>query len=189
MRRSFELYDAVRVDHFRGFESYWEIPAGAATAVQGRWVKGPGFSFFKSLRNSLGELPLVAEDLGMITEPVHELRKQCGFPGMTVLQFALQNPAFRVESVSPETVIYTGTHDNDTTKGWISSTGNTLGFHSVGEIVSMALDSPAELAVIPVQDLLELDSRARMNTPATASGNWSFRLTALPGPSDLKRSQ
>lgn len=188
MRRSLELFDTVRIDHFRGFESYWEIPAGSSTAENGRWSKGPGLPFFDSLRKSLGELPFVAEDLGLITDKVVELREKCGFPGMTVLQFALQDKSFDINSVSPSTIVYTGTHDNDTTAGWVTSTGASLGYSSVKEIVSMALSSPAELAVIPVQDVLELDSTARMNTPATIHGNWSFRLCSYPPQADLTRT-
>lgn len=189
IKRAIELFDAVRIDHFRGFDSYWEIPAGAETAADGRWVKGPGYPFFETLEKNLGKLPLIAEDLGVITESVCRLRRKCGFPGMTVLQFALQDPEFRVKNISSSTILYTGTHDNDTTAGWISSKGCSLGYGSVDEIVSMALSSPAVLAVIPMQDILKLESTARMNTPATAEGNWSFRLVSLPEHSSLSRSK
>ena len=186
-RRSMELFDAVRIDHFRGFESYWEVPAGSETAEEGKWVMGPGYPFFEKVRMTLGELPLIAEDLGIITDSVRHLRKKCGFPGMTVLQFALQDPSFRTSSIKRDTIVYTGTHDNDTTAGWIVSTGEAIGYHSPEAIVELALGSPAELAVIPVQDVLGLGSSARMNTPAKAEGNWSFRLLSVPPPADLRR--
>lgn len=188
VRRAMELFHTARVDHFRGFESYWEIPAGAETAASGRWVPGPGLSFFQELKRNLGELPLVAEDLGVITDSVRELRKDCGFPGMTVLQFALTERNFSLEEVEENSVIYTGTHDNDTTAGWVASTGKELGYTSVEEVIDLALSSPAGLAVIPMQDILGLDSNSRMNTPATSPGNWSFRLQALPPPVSLERS-
>ncbi|HOP25776.1 MAG TPA: 4-alpha-glucanotransferase [Candidatus Sabulitectum sp.] len=187
LRRAMELFHYVRIDHFRGFESYWEVPAGAETAREGRWVPGPGESFFSAVEGELGPLPVVAEDLGMITEEVRELRRNCGFPGMTVLQFALEDPSFDPAAVPSDTVVYTGTHDNDTSLGWITSRGNELGVASVKELIRMALDSPAQLAVIPVQDILELGSSARMNTPATVGGNWEFRLTGIPGPVSISR--
>ncbi len=188
MRRAMSLYDAVRIDHFRGFESYWEIPAGSATAEPGRWVPGPGKQFFEKLTLELGPLPVVAEDLGIITDEVRKLRVDCGFPGMTVLQFALQNKSFSLDKVDPSSVIYTGTHDNNTTAGWIRTTGSALGYSSVSRIREMALASPAELAVIPMQDVLEMGSRSRMNTPATSRGNWTWRLHSIPGTVDLSRT-
>ena len=187
-RRSMELFDAVRIDHFRGFESYWEVSAGSKTAVKGKWVRGPGYPFFEKMRMTLGELPLIAEDLGIITDSVRDLRKKCGFPGMTVLQFVLQDPSFQVDSIANDTVVYTGTHDNDTTAGWIASTGERIGYHSAKAIIKLALGSKAHLAVIPVQDVLGLGSPARMNTPARAEGNWSFRLNSIPPPADLRRT-
>jgi 4-alpha-glucanotransferase len=187
LRRALELFDFVRIDHFRGFESFWEIPAGSETAREGRWVPGPGRGFFSAVEGELGPLPVVAEDLGMITEEVRELRRECGYPGMTVLQFALEDPSFDVSAIPVDTVVYTGTHDNDTSLGWISSRGKELGIAAVKDIVRMALESPAQLAVIPVQDILELDSSARMNTPATVGGNWEFRMTGIPGPVPLSR--
>ncbi len=180
MAAALELFDAVRIDHFRGFAEYWEIPAGEKTAANGQWVKGPGIALFKSMESNLGKLPVVAEDLGLITPSVHKLRKLCGFPGMIVLQFALRNPGFSLSEVDPFSVIYTGTHDNNTTAGWINSTGNQTGFNSAGSVIEMALSSPAGLAVLPMQDILELDSSARMNTPSVTSGNWSWRMTEMP---------
>ncbi|MCK5034774.1 MAG: 4-alpha-glucanotransferase [Candidatus Sabulitectum sp.] len=183
-----QLHDAVRIDHFRGFSQYWEISAGEKTAVNGKWVNGPGIDLFTAMEKELGTLPVVAEDLGLITQSVHDLRKECGFPGMIVLHFALQDPGFSIDSIEPASVIYTGTHDNDTTAGWIGSTGRELGFSSVNSVIQIALSSSSELAVIPMQDILELDSSARMNTPSSASGNWSWRMTGLPEVQDLSRS-
>ena len=187
VQATFSLYDTVRIDHFRGFAEYWEIPAGEKTAVNGRWEKGPGIDLFNQMEKSLGKLPLIAEDLGLITPSVHHLRELCGFPGMVVLQFALQNPEFAADKIDPNSVIYTGTHDNDTTAGWIRSTGKQLGYNSVSSLIQMALDSPAELAVIPMQDILQLNSKARMNTPSKKSGNWSWRMTDFPETVSLYR--
>lgn len=187
MKQAMNLFDAVRIDHFRGFESYWEIPAGAATAATGKWVKGPGKPFFDKLSSELGALPVVAEDLGIITDEVTQLRKECGFPGMNVLHFSLQDDGFSLDQLSRSSVLYTGTHDNDTTAGWIKTKGASLGYSSVSSIIEMALASPAELTVIPMQDVLELDSRARMNTPATDRNNWKWRLDQVPEPVDLRR--
>ena len=183
-----ELFHAVRMDHFRGFAEYWEVPSGEKTAVNGKWVKGPGIELFKQMERTLGKLPLVAEDLGFITPSVNKLRKQCGFPGMVVLQFSLQDPGFSLSEVDPVSVIYTGTHDNDTTAGWIRSTGRKLGFKSVESVIDMALSSPAGLAVLPMQDILGLGSSARMNKPSVGSGNWSWRMTELPAYRSLSRS-
>ncbi|MCK5786604.1 MAG: 4-alpha-glucanotransferase [Candidatus Sabulitectum sp.] len=188
MAAALQLFDAVRIDHFRGFAEYWEVPAGEKTAVNGKWVKGPGIKLFTEMEKALGKLPVVAENLGLITPSVHELRKLCGFPGMVVLQFALMDPDFSIASVEPATVIYTGTHDNDTTAGWIEKTGRQLGFNSVSSVVDLALASPAYLAVIPMQDILELGSSARMNTPSVASGNWNWRMTELPAVRSFSRS-
>jgi 4-alpha-glucanotransferase len=178
MAGALERFDAVRIDHFRGFDRYWEIPAGETTAVNGRWVSGPGIDLFRHMEKELGKLPVVAEDLGIITPSVRALRKQCGYPGMVVLQFALQDSSFSIDDVDPNSVIYTGTHDNDTTAGWIRSTGT--GFKSVRSVVDIALSSPADLAVFPMQDVLELDSSARMNTPGSSSGNWGWRMLEIP---------
>jgi len=178
MAGALELFDAVRIDHFRGFDQYWEVPAGETTAVNGTWNSGPGIDLFRQMEKLLGKLPVVAEDLGIITPSVRALRRQCGFPGMVVLQFALQNSSFSVENMDPNSVIYTGTHDNDTTAGWISST--ETGFKSVRSVVDIALSSPADLAMLPMQDVLELDSSARMNTPGASSGNWGWRMLEIP---------
>jgi 4-alpha-glucanotransferase len=200
-RASLKLFDLVRLDHFRGFEAYWEVPASAATAEAGKWVKGPGAEFFQTLQQQLGELPFVAENLGVITPEVEGLRCQFGFPGTSVLQFAFgtdpQGPTFRPHNYSRELLAYTGGHDNDTTVGWWTSSGagdstrteddirkerefarSYLGF--VNELVNWVfiravLASVATMAVFPLQDVLGLGSEARMNLPGTASGNWKWR--------------
>jgi 4-alpha-glucanotransferase len=182
--------DIVRLDHFRGFESYWEIPADESTAVNGKWVEGPGTALFDQLRTKLGELPFIAEDLGMITPEVHELRKELGIPGMKVLQFGFDNPGAHIylpHNFEPNCVVYTGTHDNDTTRGWwkSSASDDAKRFASayIGEakdgihwaFIRMAFASIANLAIVPLQDVLGLDGRARMNTPSRSDGNWGWR--------------
>lgn len=182
--------DIVRLDHFRGFESYWEIPANEPTAVKGRWVKGPGDDLFHVLRARLGDLPFIAEDLGLITEEVHELRERLGIPGMKVLQFGFDNPGAHIylpHNFEPNCVAYTGTHDNDTMVGWwkSSATEQEKRFASayIGEVkdgihwafIRAAYESVASLAVAPLQDVLGLDSDSRMNTPSRSDGNWGWR--------------
>jgi len=189
------LVDIIRLDHFRGFESYWEIPAGSDTAVNGRWVKGPGDRLFQALQNSLGKLPLIAEDLGLITTEVHELRKRWGYPGMRVLQFAFgdqspQNP-HKPYNFVPNCIAYTGTHDNDTTAGWFSAkpdsdthaaSATALKYmgcdrkEAVWGFIRLLLSSIADTAIIPMQDVLELGSEARMNLPSTTANNWLWRM-------------
>lgn len=190
LRNDLTLYDMVRIDHFRGFEACWEVPRGEKTAVRGRWVKGPADTLFDALRDALGALPLIAEDLGVITPEVEELRDRFGLPGMKILQFAFDsgphNPYLPHNHV-PECVVYTGTHDNDTTAGWYASLGDKekkrvqryldrAGDDMVWRLVRTALASVARLAVIPAQDILTLKSEARMNLPGTVKGNWSWRL-------------
>ena len=194
MRRAAKVYDIVRLDHFRGFEAYWSIPAEDETAVNGEWVKGPGLGLFRALEAALGPLPLVAEDLGMITPEVDALRLEQGMPGMKVLQFGFGDKGAHIhlpQHFAPATVAYTGTHDNDTTKGWWETTGETernalealLGplatvegvTSPVWPLIRAAAGSVAQVAVVPAQDLLELGSEARMNTPAVPAGNWSWR--------------
>ena len=203
-RAVLNLVDVVRLDHFRGFEANWEIPAGAPTAAGGRWVKGPGSELFRTLEDSLGELPLVAENLGVITPEVEALRTRFGFPGMSILQFAFgtdpQAPGFRPHNYSRETVAYTGTHDCDTTVGWWTSRGHGESTRSVEDIraerdyarrylhtdgsrihwdfIRALLASVADTVLIPLQDVLGLGSEARMNQPATLSGNWRWRFSA-----------
>jgi 4-alpha-glucanotransferase len=201
-RASLALFDMVRLDHFRGFEAYWEVPANEKTAINGRWVKGPGEDFFLALQKAFGDLPIVAENLGVITPPVEKLRKQFGFPGMSLLQFAFgndpQGPSFRPHNYHRDLAAYTGGHDNDTTVGWWNSSagiGSTrtpedvekehafarayLNFHDDSEInwvmIRAVIASVAEIAIVPLQDVLGLGSEARMNLPATMSGNWRWR--------------
>jgi 4-alpha-glucanotransferase len=193
--RSRQLYDIIRLDHFRGFESYWSIPAGEETAVNGKWKKAPGRELFRTLESKLGRLPLVAEDLGMITKAVDQLRIDLGMPGMRVIQFGFNDKGARIHlphRYDPNTVAYTGTHDNDTTMGWWQEAGDhvrTAAETYVGAIPSSdGVASPvwplirataasvAQLAIVPAQDLFEFGSEARMNTPSVPAGNWSWRV-------------
>ncbi len=190
MRMALARCDLVRVDHFRGFQAYWEVPAGEETAANGRWARGPGTEFFESLRSALGELPLVAEDLGEITPDVVALREELGLPGMKVLQFAWssgpENPFLPHNYGGEDWIAYTGTHDNDTTAGWWSTASpkerifarRYLGreYASVWDFVRLVYSSVAKRVVVPAQDVLGLGSRSRMNTPGTAEGNWRWRL-------------
>ena len=189
IRRARQIYDIVRLDHFRGFEAYWSIPATDDTAVNGEWIKAPGLALFQSLEGALGPLPLVAEDLGLITPEVEALRQQLGMPGMKVIQFGFGDKGAHIHlphRYTTDTVAYTGTHDNDTTVGWWKSIGKvertavTAYIGDIGErptwpLIRAVASSVAEIAVAPAQDLLELGSEARMNTPAVAAGNWSWR--------------
>jgi 4-alpha-glucanotransferase len=201
MKAAFELYDLVRVDHFRGFEAYWEVPGGETTAVNGRWVKGPGAELLGAITEALGPVPIVAENLGVITPEVEALREQFGYPGMSILQFAFGTDAqantFLPHTYPRELVVYTGTHDNDTTLGWWNSSGagdSTRNAEDVAKerdhamrylatdgeemhwtLIRTALASVANTALIPMQDVLGLSSEARMNLPGRQSGNWEFR--------------
>jgi 4-alpha-glucanotransferase len=186
------LTDLVRLDHFRGFVGYWRVPADHETAIHGKWKNGPGLALFEALKEALGSLPLIAEDLGDITPDVHELRLHLGLPCMRVLHFAFgeDNADHAPHQIAPDTVIYTGTHDNDTTVGWYRSiddkTKERLALytgHSKAENVHLALTrlaytSVAHLAILPVQDVLGLGSEARMNVPGVADGGWTWRLDA-----------
>jgi 4-alpha-glucanotransferase len=185
-RRTFELVDLTRIDHFRGFVSYWAVPARAKTARNGRWLRGPGDELFHAAERELGELPLVAEDLGAITPAVTALRDRLGLPGMVVLQFAFErgrsNP-HRLENHPTNAVVYTGTHDHDTTMGWWTSlparAQQATGLDPddpAWSLLELALSSRASLAIVPAQDLLGLGSEARLNTPGRDAGNWSWRL-------------
>ncbi|HEX3051709.1 MAG TPA: 4-alpha-glucanotransferase [Aggregatilineaceae bacterium] len=186
--------DLIRIDHFRGFEAYWEIPATEETAVKGKWIKGPNIRFFEALRDQLGELPIIAEDLGEITKEVVELRDSLGLPGMKILQFAWSEPTnpFLPHNHVPHCVVYSGTHDNNTTVGWWNDpkevTDKTrafmfdyIGHDTVTEInwsmIKLGMRSPANTFVMPMQDVLGLGAEARMNTPGQPSGNWTWRLT------------
>lgn len=200
-RSMLSLVDIIRLDHFRGFEKYWEVPATDTTAVNGQWAPGPGAELFEAAQKTLGPLPIIAEDLGMITPEVHALREKLGFPGMRVLQFAFDDNT-KSEHHKPHAyprncVVYTGTHDNNTTIGWYrgndtQSTSkakrggemqhalNYLGTdgHEINwDFIRLALMSVADMAIIPLQDVLGLGSEARMNTPAATGGNWRWRFT------------
>jgi 4-alpha-glucanotransferase len=211
-RASLKLFDLVRLDHFRGFEAYWEVPAGASTAIVGKWVKGPGKAFFDVLRAELKELPVVAENLGVITPEVEAIRREFGFPGMSLLQFAFgndpQGPSFRPHNYSRELAAYTGGHDNDTTVGWWTSVGVGESTRSAEDIrkerefakaylgfenepinwvfIRAVLSSVAAIAMIPLQDVLGLGSEARMNLPGTVAGNWKWRYRAGALTPDIK---
>lgn len=202
VRHALRLFDLLRIDHFRGFEAYWEIPAIESTAIRGEWIKGPGAELFHTLRDELGELPIVAENLGVITPEVEALRAQFGFPGMSVLQFAFgiekQARTFRPHNYVRDLVAYTSTHDNDTTVGWWNSgvgdsirtaeevrkehtlAAEYLGIRPGDEIhwvlIRAVMASVADTVMIPVQDLLGLGSEARMNLPGRLHGNWRWRL-------------
>ncbi len=189
LRSALAQVDVVRVDHFRGFAAYWEIPADEPTAVRGRWVEGPGGGLFEVLRRELGGLPVVAEDLGVITPDVEALRDAFGLPGMKVLQFAFAGGAddpYLPHNYPRACVVYTGTHDNDTTAGWYATAPEAERDHVrrylgrpdeevVDGLVRLAYASVADMAVVPLQDLLGLGSEARMNTPGRADGNWRWR--------------
>ena len=190
IRQQLTLYDYVRIDHFRGFEAYWAIPYGEETAINGKWQKGPDHDLFARVREVFGEdLPIIAEDLGVITPEVEALRDDFKLPGMKVLQFAFDsdetNP-FLPHNHVQNSICYTGTHDNDTTVGWFESASEYTREHckeylragndSIAWVmISAALASTSKMAIVPMQDLLELDSKGRMNTPSVASGNWSWR--------------
>lgn len=184
-----ELYDFQRVDHFRGFDACWSVPAGEQTAEHGAWLPTPGRALFDALVEAFGELPLVAEDLGVITPQVESLRDDYGLPGMKILQFAFDSDAWNPylpHNHIPRCVVYTGTHDNDTSRGWFDSRSPELQQRICEYLAVPAEDMPwalirtafasvARLAVVPMQDILGLPSEDRMNTPATASGNWTWR--------------
>ncbi len=188
LRRMFELVDLTRIDHFRGFVSYWAVPERNKTAARGRWLRGPGEDLFDALHAALGELPVVAEDLGVITEPVVRLRRTLGLPGMVVLQFAVgddpTNPHLP-QNHEVQSVVYTGTHDNDTTKGWFDSLSPQEQIWTeldparpAWSLIEVAWSSRAALAIAPLQDVLELGTEARMNLPGTEQGNWRWRFQA-----------
>ncbi len=203
-RGTFRLYDVLRVDHFRGFEAFWQVPATEKTAVNGEWVKAPGEKLFKTVTAELGQLEIVAENLGVITPEVEALREKFGFPGMAILQFAFgiegQAASYRPHNLIREIVAYTGTHDNDTTMGWWESAGGdstrtqddirrekefTLKYLGDGDeqmnwkMIRALQGSVAQIAVTPMQDVLGLGNEARMNKPGVATGNWGWRM--LPG--------
>jgi 4-alpha-glucanotransferase len=200
VRAGLQMFDVVRIDHFRGFAACWEIPAGDTTAERGRWVESPGKECFAAIKNALGELPIIAEDLGVITSDVEKLRDDFGFPGMRVLQFAFSGDPTNADlphNYQRNVVVYTGTHDNDTAAGWFNSNAGESSTRSVAEIaaerdfclkylhgngaeihwdfIRAALSSVANTAIFPLQDVLGLGSEARMNLPNTSHGNWHWR--------------
>lgn len=184
------LSDVVRIDHFRGLESYWEVPADAETALEGKWVKGPGAEFFQTICDTLGEnLPIIAEDLGIITDEVRELRDQFGLPGMKILQFAFEDEdsAYLPYNQTFNCICYTGTHDNDTTVGWYRTASekakdkvrrymNTDASAIHWDFIRTCFGTPARMAIVPVQDLFGQGSECRMNIPGVAEGNWAYRV-------------
>ncbi len=191
-KRALELYDLVRIDHFRGLAAYWAVPLGAPDARTGEWRQGPGRALFDDARRELGDLPIVAEDLGKIDAEVRALRDALGFPGMRILQFAFgedASHAFLPHNYPSNCVTYTGTHDNDTTLGWWKSTSEHIrdhvrlylgrdGHDAVWDLIRAALASTANTAIFPMQDLLTLGSEARMNLPSLAEGNWLWRVSS-----------
>ena len=202
-RRALDVLDLIRLDHFRGFEAYFEIPAGETTAVNGKWVKGPGAALFEAVEGALGRLPMVAENLGVITPEVEALREQFGYPGMAILQFAFgkdpQAPNFKPHNYVHHLLAYTGTHDNDTVVGWWKSTGgdstrtladieselefarrylNTDGDEINWVMIRTLMASVADTVLFPLQDVLGVGSEGRMNLPGTPSGNWHWRFRA-----------
>jgi 4-alpha-glucanotransferase len=196
LRHNLRLFDMVRIDHFRGLISFWQIPAQEETAIKGHWGDVPWNDFFTVMKRHFDSLPIIAEDLGIITPEVTEAMKRYGFPGMKVLLFAfdgdLATHPYLPKNYTEDCVVYTGTHDNNTARGWFdheaSHDAKEKFFQYIGkrvkagdaawEMVRLALTSVAELALIPVQDVLGLGQDARMNTPATAHGNWRWRLSA-----------
>ncbi len=204
LRHTLELVDLVRIDHFRGFAAYWEIPGEEATAVRGRWVPGPGRDLFRALREALGaELPLIAEDLGVITEDVEALRDDLELPGMAILQFAFEsteggfgNNQYLPHNHRRNLVVYTGTHDNNTVLGWWAGAEeplrdhvqrylNTDGAEVHWDLIRAALASVADAALFPLQDALGLGAEGCMNRPGTTQGNWNWRLASAGLTPDL----
>lgn len=187
------LYDIVRIDHFRGFDSYYAIPFGNETAREGEWMEGPGMDLFKTIKKKLGKVPIIVEDLGFLTPSVHKLLKDSGYPGMKVIQFAFdsrEGSDYLPHNYPKHCVVYTGTHDNDTSLGWMN-TAPKASVKFAKEYLNLtkkegynwgmmraAWSSVADMAIVPMQDLIGLDSSARMNTPSTLGGNWVWRATA-----------
>ncbi|MBQ3392673.1 MAG: 4-alpha-glucanotransferase [Lachnospiraceae bacterium] len=194
LEHCFRMLDMVRIDHFRGFDEYWAVPYGQPTAQYGQWKKGPGYDFFQAVERRLGKRSIIAEDLGFLTPSVYALLEQTGYPGMKVLQFAF-NPwddsVYLPHNFKKNCVVYTGTHDNDTTRGWFENAsreerefaGNYADVRDGDEVawkfIRLALESVADLAVIPIQDYLNIGQEGRFNKPSTVGDNWKWRL--LPG--------
>jgi len=190
LRTQLELFDLVRIDHFRGFEAFWEIPAEAETAMEGHWVKAPGKALLETLQAAFQHLPLVAEDLGTITPEVNELRRAFNLPGMKILQFAFDGNAdnpYLPHNHEMHSVVYTGTHDNDTTLSWYATLadaerqriddylGYEVAFEMPWPLIRSALASVADMAILPMQDVLVLGEGNRMNLPGTVKDNWCWR--------------
>jgi 4-alpha-glucanotransferase len=190
LRRSTDLFDQVRIDHFRGFVASWHIPSSENTAVRGEWIPAPGMELFTHLQTVFGDLPVIAEDLGVITPEVEELRDAFGLPGMKVLQFGFgTESAHSLEAFTENVVAYTGTHDNDTSRGWFESKDagraterqtamarlGTDGSDFAWDLIEAVFSSVASVAVVPLQDVLSLGTKSRMNTPGVAGGNWRWR--------------
>jgi 4-alpha-glucanotransferase len=192
--RALESFDVVRIDHFRGLVAYWEVPAGARTAIGGKWVPVPSHDFFRALQGRFGELPVAAEDLGVITPDVREVMKDFGFPGMKVLLFAFGDDnadhTYLPHMYEENCVAYTGTHDNNTVRGWFEKEASKAHkkrvFKYIGrevnandihiEFMKLLLESRADTVVFPLQDVLGLGQETRMNRPATSGGNWLWRV-------------
>ncbi|SHJ01642.1 4-alpha-glucanotransferase [Dethiosulfatibacter aminovorans DSM 17477] len=198
LENTLEKFDIIRLDHFRGFEAYWEVSYGEETAINGSWSKGPGYDFFSSLKDCLGEMHVIAEDLGHITEEVHELRNRLGYPGMKILQFEnlddFEDDAF-LQNIDSNTVFYTGTHDNDTLYGWYkkeygeAEEGYEVALNECRILIEKLFKCSADMVVMPVQDLLLMDSSERMNLPGTKHGNWAWRLSRSQFENDLVKGQ
>ena len=194
LRRTFDLFDVTRIDHFRGFVAYWAVPEGAPDARGGRWRRGPGRAVFAAAAAQLGDLPVIAEDLGVITEPVDRLRRELGFPGMVVMQFGFDpddpHGPHRLENHTADKVAYTGTHDQDTLRGWWETLAPATRAAAVAQIaaagmaedepwwslIRLTFSSPAGLAMVQAQDVLGLGGEARMNIPGRATGSWRWRM-------------
>ena len=196
LRASIELADIVRIDHFRGFESYWSVPADADTARTGSWEVGPGDAIFEAFAKAFGALPIIAEDLGLITPEVEAMRDRHNLAGMAVLQFIICDHHFSADNIPYNRICYTGTHDNDTTLGWFRGSNNdrrpeeeiranqeTILYRTGGsaetvsiDMIKLAFSTPARIAIAPMQDILSLGSKARMNTPGTTENNWRWRM-------------
>ncbi len=202
IKHSFQLYDVLRIDHFRGFESYWEVKYGSQNAIYGKWVKGPGTKLFNKIKEELGELNIIAEDLGFLTDEVRELIKDTGFPGMKVLQFAFdsrEESDYLPHNYDKNCVVYTGTHDNHTAMGWFENVPKEDFNYAIKYLklnydeglnwgfIRGAWSSTAYLAIAPIQDFLGLGDEARMNTPSTIGGNWTWRINKSDLTDELAR--
>jgi 4-alpha-glucanotransferase len=194
VRKNLQLFSVVRLDHFRGFSSYWEVDGGSENAIHGQWMQGPGRDLFETFKYHFPEMPFIAEDLGDIDQPVFDLRDKYHLPGMIILQFAfgedMSKSIFIPHNHRENSVVYTGTHDNNTVKGWylneagkkgrknlqsyVSGNINSLNCHK--EMIRLAFQSVAKIAILPMQDILGLGEKDRMNYPSTTSGNWLWRM-------------